>query len=164
MLTDEDCMHFNPVTKVNPPLRSTEDQAALRLALSDGTIDAVATDHAPHSSVEKQVEFDCAAFGAIGFETALSIVLSLVTAKEISLMSALERLTWGPARTLRLPGGFLQEGLPADLVCIDLEKKWVAQPHHSRSKSINSPFLGRQFQGKAVMTFVGGRLIHDERS
>jgi len=164
MLTDEACMTYDTATRVNPPLRGKEDIEALRQALADGTIDAVATDHAPHSSIEKQVEFDCSAFGAIGFETALALVLRLVEKKEITLMAAIERLTWGPARALSLPGGTLQEGMPGDLTCIDLDQEWTVDPDTFRSKSRNSPFLGWKLKGKAVMTIVGGKMIHDERN
>jgi len=163
MLTDEACLSYDTSTKVNPPLRTKEDVAVLWQALADGTIDAVATDHAPHSSIEKLVEYDCSAFGAIGFETALPLVLRLVEKKEMSLMTAIERMTWGPARTLGLPGGSLQEGTPGDVTCIDLEKEWTVDADSFRSKSRNSPFFGWTLKGKVVLTLVEGKMIHQDR-
>ena len=164
MLTDEACLTYDTSSRVNPPLRTQADIAILREALADGTIDAVATDHAPHSSVEKQVEFDCAAFGAIGFETALALVLRLVENKEISLAKAIERMTWSPAKVLRLPAGTLELGQPGDVTCIDLDKEWTVDPSLIRSKSKNSPFIGWKLKGKVMMTFVDGRMVYDERN
>lgn len=161
-LTDEACLSYNTDTKVNPPLRTQSDLEILREALADGTIDAIATDHAPHSSVEKRVDYGCAAFGAIGFETAFSLVYKLVEEKQISLMTAIQRLTAGPAQVFRLPGGILHEGAIADVTCIDLEKTWSVDSHQILSKSKNSPFLGWKLRGKIASTWVGGRLIYDE--
>lgn len=161
-LTDEACLTYDPVTKVNPPLRTDEDRAALWEALADGTIDAVATDHAPHSLNDKRVEFDCSAFGMLGFETALAIVLGLVREKKMTLMAAIDRLTWGPAKVLGLPGGTLEIGKHADITCIRLDEKWTVDSALLRSKSVNSPFLGWQMVGKALLTMVGGKIIHNE--
>lgn len=162
-LTDEDCLTYDTATKVNPPLRTTRDVHALWEALLDGTIDAIATDHAPHTTIEKQVEYDSAAFGMIGFETALPLVLKMVEKGVISLNDAIERLTWGPARTFGLPGGTLPEGAPADMTCIDMDKAWTLDPGSLKSKSRNTPFRGWKFKGKAVVTIVGGKIAHDER-
>lgn len=162
-LTDEACMTYDTSTKVNPPLRTSRDVDALLEALLDGTIDAIATDHAPHTSIEKQVEFDHAAFGMIGFETALPLILKMVGERKLSLNVAIERLTWGPARTFGLPGGTLPEGSPGDFTCIDLEKIWTLDADGIKSKSQNTPFCGWKFKGKAVMTVVNGKIIHDER-
>ncbi len=162
-LTDEACITYDTSTKCNPPLRSTADVAALREALLDGTIDAIATDHAPHSSIEKLVEFDQAAFGMIGLETALPLVLALVQQGILGLPQAIGFLTCGPARTFGLPGGSIPEGAPADLTCIDLKQAWTVEPERLRSKSRNTPFAGWKMTGKAVLTVIGGRILHDER-
>ncbi len=162
-LTDEACMTYDTATKVSPPLRSARDVEALREALVDGTIDAIATDHAPHTSIEKQLEYDCAAFGMIGFETALSLILGLVQKKVLSLNDAIERLTSGPARVFRLPGGTGPEGAPGDVTLIDPEKQWTVDPGRMLSKSRNTPFAGWHMKGKAVVTIVGAKIVHDER-
>lgn len=161
-LTDEACLTYDTATKVNPPLRTESDVAALREALRDGTIDAVATDHAPHSSVEKLVEYDCAAFGVIGFETALGLLLKLVTDGALTLGAALERVTRGPSRCLGLPGGSLREGGPADVTCIDLARAWEVDADQLRSKSRNTPFAGWKLTGKAVITIARGKVVHDD--
>ncbi len=161
MLTDEACITYDTATKVNPPLRSSQDVEALRLALADGTIDAVATDHAPHTSLEKMVEYDHAAFGMIGFETALPLVLRLVTNGCLSLRDAVERMTCGPARIFGLSGGTLPEGAPGDVTVIDLEKTWTVDPGRLLSKSRNTPFGGWEMKGKVMMTVVGGRIVYD---
>jgi len=162
-LSDEACLTYDTCTKVNPPLRSFRDRDALREGLADGTIDAVATDHAPHTSLQKLVEFDHAAFGVIGFETALSVVLKLVSEGVLPLAAAIERMTTGPARVFALPGGKIEEGGPADITCIDLEKTWTVDPDRLRSKSRNTPFAGVSFTGLAVLTIVAGRIVHDGR-
>ncbi len=161
-LTDEACLTYDTSTKCNPPLRSEADREALREALADGTIDAIATDHAPHSVIEKEVEFDLAAFGILGLETAVPLVLDLVESGALTLAVAIERLTAGPARVYGLPGGQLVEGRVADVTVIDLKRQWVCEPDRFRSKSRNTPFAGRKLRGKAVLTVVGGRVVHDE--
>ncbi len=163
MLSDEACVGYDTMTKVNPPLRSARDVAALREALADGTIDAIATDHAPHTSIQKLVEYEFAAPGMIGLETALSVVLKLVKDGALPLGTAIERLTWGPARIFGLPGGTIPEGAAADVTCIDLEKRWTVNPDHFKSKSRNTPFAGWELTGKAVLTIVSGKIVHDER-
>jgi dihydroorotase len=163
ILTDEACLGYDTATKVNPPLRSQRDLAALREALVDGTIDAIATDHAPHTSLQKLVEYDQAAFGMIGLETALSLVLRLVREGALSLATAVERLTRGPARCFGLPGGTLAEGAPADVTCLDLAQAWTVEPDRLRSKSRNTPFAGWGLTGRAALTIVSGRIIHDAR-
>jgi dihydroorotase len=162
MLTEEACLTYDTCTKVNPPLRGAGDVAALQEALADGTIDAVATDHAPHTSIEKKVEYDQAAFGVIGFETALALVLKLVREGVLPLADAMARLTSGPASVLGLPGGTLSEGAPGDVTVIDLEKSWIVEPDRLRSKSRNTPFAGWKMIGKAMLTIVEGRIVHDE--
>ena len=163
MLTDQACLTYDTSTKVNPPLRSAVDVEALREALADGTIDAVATDHAPHTSIEKLVEYDHAAFGMIGFETALPLVLRLVNEGRLSLKDAIERMTWGPARIFGLEGGTMPEGAVADLTVIDLEKTWTVEPGRLLSKSRNTPFGGWEMKGKVMMTVVGGKIVYDVR-
>lgn len=160
-LTDEACLGYDTSTKVNPPLRTSADVEACIAGLADGTIDAIATDHAPHTGIEKDVEYDCAAFGMIGFETALGLALRLVKRGAISLEVAIERLTSGPSRVLGLPGGTLEVGGPADLTLIDLSERWVVDPTAMRSKCRNTPVAGWELEGRAVLTVVGGKVVFD---
>jgi len=159
-LTDEACAHYDTHAKCNPPLRAAADVEALRAALGDGTIDAVATDHAPHSPVEKEVEFEQAAFGIIGLETAVPLVLELVRAGTLTPATFVERLSAGPAALFGLPGGTLAAGAPADVTVIDPQAAWTCQPAALRSRSRNTPFAGRSLQGKAVLTIVGGAIVY----
>ncbi len=163
VLTEQACLNYDTSTKVNPPLRTPRDVEALREALADGTIDAIATDHAPHSSLQKLVEFDQAAPGMLGLETALAVVLKLVKEGALTLHAAIERMTRGPARTLNLPGGAIAEGAPADVTCIDLDREWTVDPERFKSKSRNTPFAGWEMAGKAVLTIVSGKVVFDER-
>lgn len=163
-LTDDACVHFDTATKVNPPLRSSCDREALIEALIDGTIDAIATDHAPHSSVEKEVEFDCAAPGMLGFETAFPLVLELVRAGHITPMQAIEKLTIGPARAFGLIHGFIGVGHAADIALVDPELAWTLGADEQLSKSRNSPFLGKELKGRAMMTLVSGRVKYERNS
>jgi dihydroorotase len=160
-LTDEACSHYDTRTKVMPPLRTVADQEALLEALADGTIDAIATDHAPHSPVEKDVEFECAAPGMLGLETALPIVLDFVRMGTLDESRVIAALTSGPARTFGLPGGSLAIGSVADLTVIDPERALDLTPDVLASKSKNSPFIGQKLAGRAVMTFVEGRVVYD---
>lgn len=162
-LSEDACAHFDTATKVNPPLRCESDREALIEALADGTIDAIATDHAPHSSVEKEVEFDCAAPGMLGFETALPLTLALVRAGRLSETEAIARLTIGPARAFGLIQGFVGVGQVADLTLVDPDCVWVLEANEQYSKSINSPFIGREMKGRAVMTLVAGRVKYECR-
>jgi dihydroorotase len=162
VLTDEACLSYDTHTKMYPPLRTSRDVEALRAALADGTIDAIATDHAPHGRGQKQdVEFDCAAFGVIGLETALPIALELVRAGVLGLKDAIDRLSSGPARILNLPGGTIPEGGEADIVVFDPERSWTVGPETIQSKSKNTPFLGRTMKGRAVLTIAQGIVTHD---
>jgi dihydroorotase len=161
VLTDEACLTYDTRTKMYPPLRTLADTVALAEGLADGTIDAIATDHAPHSPNQKQVEFDCAAFGVIGLETALPIALSLVRSGALSLERAIEVLTAAPARTLKLPGGTMPEGAVADLVVIDPDREWVVDRDSIASKSMNTPFAGKTMKGRAVLTVARGRVLFD---
>lgn len=162
ILTEEACRTYDTATKVNPPLRTAADVAALREGLADGTIDAIATDHAPQAEMEKMVEFSQAAFGMVGLETALGLVLKLVREGVLPLPRAIERMTVGPARIFGLPIPRLEEGSPADLTVIDPERRWIVRPEKFKSKSRNTPFAGWELVGKAVMTLAGGRIVYDE--
>jgi dihydroorotase len=157
-LTDEACGHYDTRTKCNPPLRSAADVEALREGLRDGTIDAVATDHAPHSPVEKDVEFEQAAFGMIGFETAVPLVLELVRRGVLTPSAFVTRLSSAPAAAFGLPGGTLAEGKPADITVIDPDADWTCDADKLRSRSRNTPFSGRPMRGRAAMTLVAGKI------
>jgi dihydroorotase len=159
-LTDEACARYDTAAKCNPPLRASADVEALRAALCDGTIDAVATDHAPHSAVEKEVEFEQAAFGMIGLETAVPLVLELVRSGALSPTDFATRLSAGPAAVFGLPGGSLAEGAPADLTVVDPEALWTCEPAALRSRSRNTPFFGRMLRGRAALTVVGGSIVY----
>jgi len=162
-LTDEAVRGFDTSTKVNPPLRSREDVEAVRAALRDGVIDAVATDHAPHSPIEKEVDYQSAAFGLVGLETALGLVLKLVEEGVLPLARAVEALTAAPAGILGVSGGRLQPGMPADLVVIDPEREWTVDPAAFRSKGRNTPFAGWKLRGRVERTLVGGRTVFSGR-
>ncbi|MBI4791747.1 MAG: dihydroorotase [Deltaproteobacteria bacterium] len=160
-LTEEAVGIYNTRAKMNPPLRRADDMAAIREGLRDGTIDAIATDHAPHSAMEKDVEFDQAANGIIGLETAVPLTLALVRENILTPARMIELLSLQPARILGVAGGTLTEGSPADITVIDPEKKFVYAKEDVVSKSCNSPFLGWEFTGRAVLTLVGGRITFD---
>lgn len=163
VLTDEACAHYDTNTKVMPPLRTAADCAALLEALIDGTLDCVATDHAPHSPVEKHVEFECAAPGMLGLETALPILLGLHkdSGGKLTLQRLFDALTGAPARAFALAGGTLAPGAAADVTIIDPDRPNVVSTEGLSSRSKNTPFLGRTLHGKAVVTLVGGRVVHD---
>jgi dihydroorotase len=160
VLCDEDVMGFDPNTKVNPPLRSPEDRDALRQAVKEGVIDALASDHAPHALEEKTVEYTQAPFGLVGLETTVGLVLGeLVGPGTLGLATAIRCLTSGPARVLGLAGGSLAEGAPADLTLLSLDEEWVVTAQGFYSRSSNSPFLGRTLHGKAIKTILAGRVV-----
>jgi dihydroorotase len=163
-LTDEDvaASSYSTDLKMNPPLRSAADVAACVAALADGTLDAIATDHAPHSAVEKDVEFDAAANGIIGLETAFPICLALVRRGALTERRLVEAFTAGPARVFGLPGGTLANGSPADVAVLDPSAAWTLDPARLRSRSRNTPWKGTRLVGRCVMTLVGGRLVHEE--
>jgi len=163
-LTDEAVMGYNTNAKMAPPLRSEEDRQALREALADGTIDAVATDHAPHHRDEKDVEFDQAANGIVGLETLLPLTLQLVHDGLLDLPTAIAKITSEPARILRLSTGRLEVGVPADLVLIDPTHEWLVSSESLLTKSKNTAFEGWKMRGRAVVTLVDGRIVHDERA
>ena len=159
-LTDEAIEGYDTNAKMNPPLRSEEDREAVRQALNDGTIDAIATDHAPHSSLEKDVEFDNAANGIIGLETALPLSLALVRDGVIDAKRLVELLSLNPACILGVPAGRLAIGAPADVTIIDPEMEFEYTEDRVVSKSCNTPFLGWKLKGRAVLTMVDGRIRH----
>ncbi|HBT96395.1 MAG TPA: dihydroorotase, partial [Desulfobulbaceae bacterium] len=146
--------------KMTPPLRAESDRQAIRQALADGTLDAIATDHAPHSILEKEVEFNLAANGIIGLETALPLGLALVRQKLLTPSRLIALMSTNPARIIGVPGGSFSVGAVADVTVIDPERRFVFNAASNHSKSANSPFWGRELQGRAVMTFVAGRLTH----
>jgi dihydroorotase len=151
---------YDPNAKVSPPLRSDADRAALVGALGDGTIDAIATDHAPHTVVDKQCEFDNAAFGISGLETALGLVLRLVHEGRLTLLQLVDRMTIGPARAFSLQAGTLTEGSPADLVIFDPDAEWTVEPNAFFSRGKNTPLAGATLRGRVKATVIGGRLVH----
>ena len=159
-LTDEACLGYDTATKCAPPLRSRADVVALRAALADGTIDCIATDHAPHGTQDKQVEFDLAAFGMLGLETALSLGLRLVAEGVLALPALVERLTVGAARVFDLPGGTLALGAAADLVVFDPAARWTVDRERLVSKSRNTPFHGWELPGRVRVTIVGGEVVY----
>ena len=161
-LTDAAVLGYNTHAKVNPPLRTEMDVRSIKEALRDGTLDAVASDHAPHSSLEKELEFNAAAFGLIGLETSLGLTLKLVHDGTLNLIQAIERLSTGPARVLGVAGGTLEVGVPADITIIDLNREWTVDAGTFASKSRNCPFDGWTLKGKAVMTIVGGKVVWEE--
>jgi dihydroorotase len=152
---------YDTHAKMSPPLRSEADRQAVVGALADGTIDAIATDHAPHGPLDKQVEFVEAPNGVIGLETSLALTLLLVRTGGLSLSRAIERLTVGAARCLGLPYGTLSPGAPADAIVVDAEKEWTVDPQKFYSRSRNSPFAGWTLRGRVSMAFVAGRLVHE---
>jgi dihydroorotase len=160
-LTDEAALGFDTNAKVAPPLRSAEDRAACRSALADGTIDAIATDHAPHALHEKELDFREAPPGMIGFETAVAVVLELVRAGEIAPLELVRRLSTNPARILRVAGGSLTADAVADVVVVDPERVWKYDPAKGYSKSVNSPWAGHTLTGRVTHSIVGGQLVYD---
>lgn len=160
-LTDEDMRDYDSNYKMNPPLRSASDLESILVALADGTVDAIATDHAPHAAHEKEMEFERAAFGITGLETALALAITRLRAKAIPLTRIVELFTAGPARCFDLGGrGTLVRGSVADVTLFDPKKKWTFDASKSLSKSKNTPFDGWQLTGKVVTTIVGGKIVY----
>jgi dihydroorotase len=159
-LTDEAVIGFDTNTKMNPPLRSQEDRLALIEAIRDGTIDAIATDHAPHHIDEKMLEYDRAPFGVIGLETALGLAMTKLHYEQgVPVSRIVEMLTAGPAKAFSLAGGSLAKGAAADVVLFDPGRGWTVDPARFRSKSRNTPFGGWKLKGAVVATFVEGREV-----
>jgi len=162
-LTDED-VRYDTRFKMNPPLASRADRNALIDGLADGSVDAIATDHAPHHAASKDVEFDRAPFGITGFETALALGLTeLVHTKKLSLMRLVELFTTGPARVLGIERK-IAAGQPADLTIFSTDREWTFRASDSASKSKNTPFDGRAFRGAPVATIVAGRVAFRQQS
>ncbi|MBW8057695.1 MAG: dihydroorotase [candidate division NC10 bacterium] len=161
ILTDEAVRGFHTNTKMNPPLRAAEDITALREALIDGTIEVIATDHAPHARSEKEMEFDYAPFGIIGLETALGLILTeLYHSRLLTLPMIVERMAVNPARILKLKHkGTLAPGADADITVLDPDREWTVEERELQSKSKNSPFIGWKLKGKPVMTIVAGQVV-----
>jgi dihydroorotase len=148
---------------MNPPLRGEADRLAVLAGLGDGTIDCIATDHAPHTVDDKKVEFDQAAFGIVGLETAVSLCLDrLVRPGLLDLVRLVELLSAGPAHVLGLPGGTLAPGAPADVTVLDLDRKVKVDPDRFHSKGRNTPFAGWALRGAPVATIVGGDVVWPE--
>ena len=159
-LSDQSVSSFDADFKMNPPLRSDEDVEAVKKALSDGTIDCIASDHAPHSENEKDTEFDAAPFGIIGLESSLGISLTyLVHAGVLNPSELIARMTLAPATILGLKKGALSVGMDADITLIAPDEKWILRGEEFESRSRNSPFVGWELKGRARMTIVGGRVI-----
>ena len=164
-LTDEAVAEQGTAAKMSPPLRSRSDVEAMLAGLRDGTIDTIATDHAPHTAAEKQLPLTEAPFGIVGLETAVGLTIThLVETEVLDLPQAIAKWTTEPARILKLPGGKLDIGAPGDVTVIDPDRRWTVKPEQFRSKSSNTPFTGCELTGKAVATIVGGRVVHDEIS
>lgn len=161
LLTDQALESQDADYRMNPPLRTEEDRLALIEGLLDGTLDAIATDHAPHSPEEK-ADFFKAPNGSIGMETSLAATLTALQGK-MSLSEILEKMSVNPARILGIPGGTLREGANADVVLFDPEKEWVVDPEKLHGKSKNTPFKGRKLKGKVVLTIFRGRVVYDAR-
>lgn len=159
-LTDEAVAGYRTSAKMNPPLRTKEDVEALRGGVKDGTIDCIATDHAPHATIEKDVEFDRAANGIIGLETAFSVVYALVEEGALTLAEVIQAMTSGPRKAFGLDGGRLAVGGPADIAIFDLKRPWTVDPLKLRSKSKNTPWAGVELKGVAVKTILNGAVVY----
>lgn len=172
-VTAETCPHYLLLTeealegrdadyRMNPPLRTEEDRLALIQGLKDGTLDAIATDHAPHSPEEK-ADFLKAPNGSIGMETSLAATLTALEG-ELSLAQVVEKMSCNPAKILHIPAGSLKVGAPADVVLFDPEKRWTVDPEALHGKSKNTPFKGMELKGKVAMTILEGRIVYDGRA
>jgi dihydroorotase len=158
-LTDDAVRGYNTNAKMNPPLREADDVAAIKEGLQDGTIDAIATDHAPHHIDEKDVEFNVAMNGIIGLETSLSLSLELVADGVLTLNQLVQAMSCAPSTILKLNRGTLAAGSVADITLIDPDIEWVVEADKLASKSKNSPFLGWNMKGAAAVTVVGGKVV-----
>lgn len=160
-LTDKAVLEYGTLAKMNPPLRTEADRDAIIRGLADGTIDIIATDHAPHSREEKERSITAAPSGIIGLETSLALgITSLVRPGHLTLMQLLEKMTVNPADLYHLPAGRISVGAPADLILFDPEEKWI--PKEYVSKSCNSPFTGWELYGKVKMTVCGGKIVYKD--
>lgn len=161
MLTHEALLGYNTACKVNPPLREPDDVEALREGLADGTLDCIATDHAPHGVLDKTVEFAEAAPGMIGLELCLPVLLELVRSRALPLDRLVTALTTAPARVVGLDPPTLRQGARADLILVDPSARHTIDPSRMRSKSRNTPFAGRSVEGRVLMTVCEGRIVHE---
>jgi dihydroorotase len=159
-LTEEAVRERGANAKMNPPLRQAADMKAIREGLTDGTIDVIATDHAPHSKEDKGGEFSKAMNGIIGLETSLPLSLQLVRDGVLTLKKMVEKMSINPARILGIDRGSLNVGKKADITLIDPDLEWVVEEERLSSKSKNSPWLGEKMKGKAVYTIVGGKIVY----
>ncbi len=159
-LTDAACEGYNSNAKMNPPLRTSEDNELILSGLLDGTIDCISTDHAPHAPYEKEREFDQSPFGIIGLETSFPVSFTtLVKTGKLSMMQLVDKMSTVPAKLLGIPGGSLANGAVADIAVFDLDEEWTYDPAQGQSKSKNSPFAGWQVTGRCAFTVLGGRVI-----
>ncbi len=161
-LTEEAIGDYNTAAKMNPPLRSADDRQAIQEGLQDGTIDAIATDHAPHSRLEKEVEFDLAANGIIGLETSVPLTLALVRDEILTPTQMIELMSVNPCRILGVEGGTLSQGAAADITLIDSDREFTYEEKDVVSKSKNSPFLNWSLKGKAVLTILDGKITYND--
>lgn len=159
-LTDDAVRGYDPNAKMNPPLREEADVAAIKEALRDGTIDAIATDHAPHHPDEKELEYNLALNGITGLETSLPLSLKLVEEKVLDLKGLVEKMSCNPAKILGIDRGTLRAGAAADITVIDPGAEWEYSEAKIRSKSKNSPFIGKSMKGEAVYTIVAGKVVY----
>lgn len=159
ILTDEAVVDYRTFSKMNPPLRAEKDRLALIEGLRDGTIDAIATDHAPHDTESKRVTMDLASFGIVGLETMLSLSLELVNSGQVDLRTIMAAMTYKAADIIHADAGRLKKGAPADLTLIDLNHEWTILNESLSSKSKNSPFDGKKVKGRAVRTIVSGETV-----
>ncbi len=159
-LTDASCEGYDTHAKMCPPLRSEEHRQAIVAGLADGTLDCIATDHAPHATVDKETEFDQAAFGILGFETALPLSLRLVEGKHLTLEQLILALTSKPLAVLKRPYQGIKVGAPADVAVVDLQAAWTYRAAEGFSKSRNSPFEGWEMKGRVLGTWVDGKRVH----
>ncbi len=160
-ITEETVRGYNTYAKMNPPLRTWKDVQAIKEGLRDGTIDVIATDHAPHATQEKQLGFTEAPFGIVGLETALPLTLALVEEGVLSLESAVDKLSTAPAKVFSLDKGTLAVGADADVAIVDQQEQWEVDPAKFYSKSRNTPFAGWKVKGRVTTTIVGGRVVFE---
>ncbi len=161
-LTEQAVLGYITNAKMNPPLRTEKDRQAIRAALADGTLDAIATDHAPHSVLQKEVEFNLAANGIVGLETSLSLSLALIREGVIDASRLVQLMSCAPAKILGVSGGSLRIGERADVTVIDPERRYTFLAEKSYSKGRNTPFDGWNLQGKAILTILAGRITHQD--
>jgi dihydroorotase len=160
-LTEDAVEGYNTHAKMNPPLRTLADVEAVQQAVKDGTIDVIATDHAPHHNDEKEREFSDAPNGIVGLETALAVnVTWLVKSNILSLGTLIDRMACAPARLFGLPGGALRRGAAADITVFNPDQAWVVDPRAFLTKGRNTPYAGRTLHGRVACTLVGGRVVY----